>query len=154
MTLKPEQRAVPEETYVAKQKRLTQNDTNDRNINWISYVAIKATHYELLRRRDRGGRPSPSNAKRANEFTSPGIPARINIPPMTRVSSTPKNGARNSHCVIDHGTKPASSNGAITKNRAEPKMAVAFDTACIQFNPTFPTGAWILEFGLILSRKR
>jgi hypothetical protein len=21
-------------------------------------------------------------------------------------------------------------------------------------NPTFPTGAWILEFGLILSRKR
>src|SRR5262245_23172581 len=78
------------------------------------------------------GVPTPSSAKRANESTSPGTPAMINTPPRTRVSSTPKNARRSSHCVIHHGTRAASINGAMTKNRAEPKTAVAFDIACSQ----------------------
>jgi hypothetical protein len=41
----------------------------------------------------------------------------------------PKIAGRNSHRVIHHGTKPANANGAMTKKRAEPKMAIAFDTA-------------------------
>jgi hypothetical protein len=32
--------------------------------------------------------------------------------------------------VTHQGTKPASTNGAMTKNRAEPKTAIAFDIAC------------------------
>jgi hypothetical protein len=52
----------------------------------------------------------------------------INISPMARVSSKPKKAGRNSQCVIHHGTNPASTKGATTKNRAEPKMAIAFDT--------------------------
>src|SRR5262249_6194267 len=54
----------------------------------------------------------------------------INIPPRMRVRSTPKKAGRNSHCVTHQGTKPASPNGAMTKNRAEPKTAIAFDIAC------------------------
>src|SRR5262245_35775410 len=54
----------------------------------------------------------------------------INIPPRMRVRSTPKKAGRNSHCVTHQGTKPASTNGAMTKNRAEPKTAIAFDIAC------------------------
>src|SRR5215471_10224939 len=73
------------------------------------------------------GVPSPSSAKRANESTSPGNPTMINIPPRMRVRSTPKKAGRNSHCVTHQGTKPASTNGAMTKNRAEPKTAIAFD---------------------------
>src|ERR1700757_2887884 len=54
----------------------------------------------------------------------------INIPPRMRVRSTPKKAGRNSHCVTHQGTKPASTNGAMTKNRAEPRTAIAFDIAC------------------------
>src|SRR6516162_11882288 len=57
MKKKPEWRAVPEETPVTKQKGLTKNDCDDRDVDRISHVAIKASHYELLCRRDRGGRP-------------------------------------------------------------------------------------------------
>src|SRR4029077_18262798 len=76
------------------------------------------------------GVPSPSSAKRANESTTPGTPIMIKIPPRMRVRSTPKKAGRNSHCVTHQGTKPASTNGAMTKNRAEPKTAIAFDIAC------------------------
>jgi hypothetical protein len=51
------------------------------------------------------------SAKRANESTSPGTPARINITPMTRVNSRPKNGGRSSQRVIDHGMSPANIQG-------------------------------------------
>src|SRR5579872_1176538 len=63
MKKKPEQRAVPEETPVTKQKGLTKNDRDDRDVDRISHVAIKASHYELLWRRDRGGRPQPLQRK-------------------------------------------------------------------------------------------
>src|SRR5579872_32514 len=59
MKKKPEQRAVPEDAHVAKQEGLTKNNRYDRGIYRISHVAIKASHYELLWRRDRGGRPQP-----------------------------------------------------------------------------------------------
>src|SRR5215470_17750950 len=55
----------------------------------------------------------------------------INIPPSMRVRSTPKKAGRYSHCVIHQGTKPASPNGAMTKNRAEPKTAIAFDMSVL-----------------------
>ena len=48
----------------------------------------------------------------------------INISPTARVSSKPKKAGRNSQCVIDHGTNPASTKGATTKNSAEPKTAL------------------------------
>src|SRR5262249_12064176 len=67
--------------------------------------------------------------KRANESTSPGTPTMINIPPRMRVRSRPKKAGRNSHYVTHQGTKPASTNGAMTKNRAEPKTAITFDIA-------------------------
>src|SRR5262245_51130990 len=51
----------------------------------------------------------------------------INIPPRVRVRSRPKKAGRNSHCVTPQGTKTASTNGAMTKNRAEPKTAITFD---------------------------
>jgi hypothetical protein len=63
MTSKPEQRAVPKETPVTEQKRLTKNNCNDRDIDRISHIAIKARHYEPMRRRDRGGRPQPFQRK-------------------------------------------------------------------------------------------
>ena len=59
----PEQRGIPEETPVTKQKRLTKNDRDDREVDRISHVAIKASHYKLLWRRDRGGRPQPVQRK-------------------------------------------------------------------------------------------
>ena len=67
--------------------------------------------------------PSPCEAKRANESTSPGRPARINSAPTTRVACRSKNGGRNSQCVIHHGMSPAKTLGATTKKRAEPRMA-------------------------------
>jgi hypothetical protein len=64
MTGKPEQRAVPEETHIAEQKRFTQNDTNDRDIHWISHVAIKAVTTSFCVGAIGAGVPSPSSAKR------------------------------------------------------------------------------------------
>src|SRR5262252_9523076 len=63
MKKKPESRAVPEETRVAKQKSLTKNDCDDRDVDRISDVAIKASHNELFWRRDRRGRPEPLQRK-------------------------------------------------------------------------------------------
>src|SRR5215207_3684313 len=48
---------------------------------------------------------------------------------MTRVNSRPKNGGRNSQRVIDHGMSPANTQGATTKKKAEPRMAIVFCTA-------------------------
>ena len=120
----PEQRGVPEEAPIAEQERLTKNDGNDPDVNRISHVAIETRDHQLLCRRDRGGVPSPCSAKRANESTSPGTPAMIDISPMARVSSKPKKAGRNSQSVIDHGTNPASTKGATTKKSAEPRTAI------------------------------
>jgi hypothetical protein len=53
----------------------------------------------------------------------------INISPMARVSSKPKKADRNSQRVIHHGTNPASTKGATTKNGAEPNTAIVFGMA-------------------------
>src|SRR4030095_9137931 len=73
-----------------------------------------------------------------------GPPARIIIAPIPRVSSRPRNGGRRCQPVIDHGTSPASVNGATTKKPAEPRTAMvrctAFpDTRCelIQSSPSW-----------------
>src|SRR5205823_3329256 len=70
------------------------------------------------------GVPSPGRQKRANESTSPGKPATINSIPTARVACRSKNGGRNSQRVIHHGMSPASTLGAATKKRAEPRMAI------------------------------
>ena len=50
--------------------------------------------------------------------------------------------AETPHSVIHYGTKPASATGAMTKSRAEPKMAIAFDMAYPK-TPGPPVGALI-----------
>src|SRR5678815_212642 len=70
------------------------------------------------------GVPRPCSAKRANESTIPGTPARIIIAPRPRVSSRPRNGGWSCQPVIDHGTSPASVQGATTKKTAEPRTAM------------------------------
>src|SRR6202049_1120567 len=89
------------------------------------------------------GVPRPCSAKRANESTIPGTPARIIIAPMPRVSSRPRNGGRSCQPVIHHGTSPASVNGATTKKTAEPRTAMVRctavpDTRC-ELIPTSPS---------------
>src|SRR5215831_4033408 len=89
------------------------------------------------------GVPRPCSAKRANESTIPGTPARIIIAPMPRVSSRPRNGGRSCQPVIDHGTSPASVHGATTKKTAEPRTAMVRctavpDTRC-ELIPTSPS---------------
>src|SRR5262245_23878874 len=75
------------------------------------------------------GVPRPCSAKRANESTSPGTPARIIIAPRPRVSSRPRNGGWSCQPVIHHGTSPASVHGATTKKTAEPRTAMVRCTA-------------------------
>src|ERR1700723_1731879 len=69
------------------------------------------------------GVPRPWSANRANESRSTGRPARINTTPMIRNWNRPKKGGSNCQREIHHGTKPATTQGAITKNRRDPRMA-------------------------------
>src|SRR6185503_6645069 len=53
---KPEQRAVDDEAPIAHQHRLTQDDGNDRDVDWITHITVEAGHHEIAGRRDgRGG---------------------------------------------------------------------------------------------------
>jgi hypothetical protein len=61
--------------------------------------------------------------KRAKESKSTGRPARINTTPAIRSRDRPKNGGSIRHLEIHQGTKPATVQGASTKNNADPKMA-------------------------------
>src|SRR6185369_5779110 len=102
-----------------------------------TYIGLRTKRYRPVTTRFRvgaigAGVPSPCSAKRANESTSPGTPARINITPMTRVNSRPKNGGRSSQRVIDHWMSSANVQGATTKKKAEPRMAIVFCTAAPQ----------------------
>src|ERR1700704_630490 len=52
----PEQRAVDDEAPIADQHRLTQDDGDDRDVDWIAYIAVETGHHEIPGRRDgRGG---------------------------------------------------------------------------------------------------
>src|SRR5262249_33484661 len=63
------------------------------------------------------------------------MPARISASRITRVTSKPKKAGRNSQLVISHGINPATTPGATTKNRAEPRMLIAFDIAAPPLAP-------------------
>src|SRR5437762_8128560 len=59
----PHEPAVNQETPVAEQDRLAENDGDDGNVNGITHVAIQTRHYEVLRRRDRRRRAKPLQSK-------------------------------------------------------------------------------------------
>src|SRR4051812_22026508 len=58
----PEQRAVDDEAPIAHQHRLTQDDGNDRDVYWITHIAVETGHHEIPGRRD--GRGSAETLQR------------------------------------------------------------------------------------------
>jgi uncharacterized protein (TIGR03437 family) len=62
-------------------------------------------------------------ANRAKESSSTGIPATISTTPRMRNAAKPNQGGSNCQRDIHHGTKPATVQGASTKNTADPIMA-------------------------------
>src|SRR5712691_7760035 len=59
MAGEPEQRIVDDETPIAQQHRLTQNDGEDRKSTRITHVTVETCHYEIPGRRDRRGGAQP-----------------------------------------------------------------------------------------------
>src|SRR5436190_7405044 len=68
----PKQRPIPDETPVAEQDRLTQNDGDHRYVNRISHVTVEACHHQLLGWRDRRRRAQPLQRKAHERIHKPG----------------------------------------------------------------------------------
>ena len=90
---------------------------------WLAFHLFVVAYEEPTLEQTFGGE---YEAFRAN------VPRWLTVPPMTRVNFRPKNGGRSSQRVIDHGMSPANVQGATTKKKAEPRMAIGFCTAAPQ----------------------
>src|SRR5918995_1445634 len=75
------------------------------------------------------GVPRPSPTKRANACTSTRTPAAMRIRPPIHSGTQYGKGPRASQPVSNHGTRPATTPGANTRNTRLPMAALAFGTS-------------------------
>ena len=122
MEAEPHQPAVSHETPVAEQDRLAQNDGDHGNVYGTAHVANRPVTTRFCVGAIGAGVPSPCRAKRANESTSPGTPARMIITPMQRISSNQGTAADSTR--HRPWNEPRQVHGATTKKIAEPRTAI------------------------------